>query len=375
MENKVNLLFAGDFVYSNNLQDKDFKVDEEYKKIIKEHDIFCCNLEGPIINNDYKKIKKIGPNINNNNLAVKKINDLGCNLFCLANNHIFDYGKEGIKNTIDFLEKKKIKYIGAGLTKEQVYLPYIVDINKLKLCFINIAENGFGACIGKEYGYSYAFDKNIKKTIKEYRKNVDFLIIISHMGAEHWDIPLPEVRNFYKELIDCGVDVIIAHHPHVPQGWEEYKGKTIFYSLGNFIFDKGKGIQNPKSYVVSLNLEENKKIEYKIIPTIFDNYTLKIDNTDYKKLASLIENEELYNKLLDEKIMQAYENYKKSYYKVVSHDTGSIKEKIKGFIKRNILRSKFRDDWLYHNINIETHLWICKRATRYVVERNLEEKF
>lgn len=370
----TKILFAGDFVYSNNIKDRDFEISNKYKKIIDEHDIFCCNLEGPIVDKNCKKIKKIGPNINNEKLAVQKIIDNGCNLLCLSNNHIFDYGVEGIRQTIDFLNKKKINYIGAGLSKEDIYRPLILNVKDLKIGFINIAENGFGASIDKEYGYCYAFDKKIKATIKRIKESVDFIIIISHMGAEHWDFPLPEVREFYKELIDFGVDVVIAHHPHIPQGWEEYKGKVIFYSLGNFIFDKGLGIQNPKSFSVSLELEKSKKIRYNIISTFFNNYNLEVYNTNYMQLYDILNNDLLYNRLLNEKIKQSYDNYKKSYYKVVSHDTGNIKEKLKGFIKRNILRRKFQDIWLYHNLNIETHFWICKRVSRCIVERSLEEK-
>ena len=244
MNNKVHILFSGDFVYSS---EKEFSISDEYKKIIDNHDIFCCNLEGPIVNNNLNEIKKIGPNIKNAKSAVNKLKDLGCNLFCLANNHIFDYGKEGIEQTIKYLKKEQLNYIGAGITKDEVYKEFNTEISGLKISFLNIAENGFGASIGKEYGYAYAFDDSIKEKIKKSKDISDFVIVVSHMGAEHWDFPLPEVRAFYKNLIDCGVDLVIAHHPHVPQGWEVYKNNMIFYSLGNFIFDKGKGIQNPKS--------------------------------------------------------------------------------------------------------------------------------
>lgn len=362
------ILFGGDFVYSNDIEEKNFEISKEYKEIIGNHNIFCCNLEGPIISEKANKIKKIGPNINNDAKAVKKLTDLGCNLFCLANNHIFDYNKDGIAGTLEFLDKERIVHIGAGLTKEQIYSPYNIEINGINICIINIAENGFGAAIGLEHGYAYAFDPKIKELIKKNREDSDFLIIVSHMGAEHWEIPLPEVREYYKELVDCGVDAVIAHHPHIPQGWEEYKGKPIFYSLGNFIFDKGKGIQNPKSYSVSITLEKKDIIKYEIIPTIFDNYELKLDSEDYNSLANILKNDLKYESILKGKIKQAYEKYKNSYYKVVSYDRGNTKEKLKGFIKRTIFRMKFQDIWLYHNINIETHFWICKRATRIIME-------
>lgn len=367
------ILFAGDFVYSNNPQKLDFEISKEYKEIIRNHNVFCCNLEGPIVNDKCNKIRKIGPNIHNNGHAVKKLVDNGCNLFCMANNHIFDYGKEGIKTTIDFLEQQKVSFVGAGLNKEDIYSPYILKHENYRICIINIAENGFGAAIDKNYGYTYAFDDRVREIINKYKKICEYVIVVSHMGAEHWSIPLPEVRKFYKDLVDWGVDAVIAHHPHVPQGWEIYKEKIICYSLGNFIFDKGKGIQNASAYSVSIEFMANKKIKYNIIPTKFENYKLNIDSEDYLDLCNILQDNLLYKKILNENISKSYANYKNTYYKVVSYDRGNIKERFKGFVKRNILRKKFQDIWLYHNLNIETHMWVCKRATREIIESDLEE--
>lgn len=369
----LKILFAGDFVYSNNNEKREYNLSKEYKDLIKQHDIFCCNLEGPVSCTG-EKVEKVGPNIKNDKHAVKKIIQAGCNLFCLANNHIFDYGKKGIEETVTFLNEQKIDYIGAGINREQVYHPYIVQVDDIKLGIINVAENGFGAAIGIEYGYAYIFNSNIRKIIEEYKQKTDYLIIVSHMGAEHWEIPLPEVRQTYRNFIDLGVDIVIGHHPHVPQGWEKYHKGMIFYSLGNLIFDKGKGPLCPESFSVSLELEKNKKYNYKIIPTVFVDDCLKINNHDYSNLMNIIIDEKQYNKLVDDKIMWAYNQYKTSYFKVVSYDKGNFKEKIKGFIKRNIYKRKFSDKWLYHNLNIETHLWICRRATRLLMEKKWEER-
>ena len=250
---------------------------------------------------------------------------------------------------------------------------YNIQTNGLKISFLNICENGFGAAIDLEYGYAYAFDNKIRDLVIKAKQNTDFLIVVSHMGAEHWNFPLPEVRNFYSEIIDWGADIVIAHHPHVPQGWEEYKQKPIFYSLGNFIFDKGKGIQNPNSYLVSIILDTSKKITYKIIPVVFDNYVLKTDMKDYEMLCDILSDDKTYNVLLEDSIKKSYEYYKKLYYKVVSYDRGNIKERLKSIIKRVIFRQYFQDIWLYHNLNIETHLWICRRATRKIIENRGEK--
>ena len=71
----------------------------------------------------------------------------------------------------------------------------------------------------------------------EAKKQVDYLFILPHDGIEYIDVPTPEIIARYRDFIDYGADGVIAAHPHCPQGWEEYKGKPIFYSLGNFLFN------------------------------------------------------------------------------------------------------------------------------------------
>lgn len=369
----IKVLFSGDFAFSQKPNNKTL-LSNDFKSIIKEHDIFCCNLEGAITTKADKPIKKVGPIIQNNSIAVKDLINSGCNMFCLANNHIFDYGLSGLNNTISFLDNSNVIHIGAGNNKKQIYSPYIYENDNIKIGFINVAENGFGASIDLPFGYSYAFDSKIENIIKSTKEITDFVVLISHIGAELWDVPLPEVKDLYKRFLDCGADVIIGHHPHVPQGWEVYENGIVFYSLGNFIFDKGKGIQNKSSFSVSIEFNKNQKIKYNIVPTEFDNYSLKINRTDYSYLAELITNKELYNDVLEKQLKKAYEHYKAAYYKVVSHDRGSLKELIKGFIKRYIFRQKFQNIWLYHNINIETHLWICKRVSRMIIENEIAKE-
>ena len=73
------------------------------------------------------------------------------------------------------------------------------------------------------------------------KKELDYLFILPHDGIEYIDIPMPETIARYRDFIDYGADGVIGAHPHCPQGWEEYKGKPIFYSLGNFLFNSKEG--------------------------------------------------------------------------------------------------------------------------------------
>lgn len=370
---KAKLLFTGDFVYKQETHKQLFS--DKFINLIKEQDIFSVNLEGPIINNTENKVKKIGPVISNNESVVNQILQFDNIVFDLANNHIYDYGKEGLKNTIEYLQRKNISFVGAGISHSQIYKPLIKDINGLKIGFINVAENGFGSSdINYNSGYAYIFSNEIEECIKNLRNTVDYIILISHMGAEKWDIPLPEVRNVYKKFINLGVDIIIGHHPHVPQGWEEYSGGLIFYSLGNFVFNINNTSSSYESYVVSIELHENKKKTYSIIPIRFENNMIELIDKDYNYLKEYIDNQEEYMKMVEKNVIDAYNKiYKKCYYKVTVSYRESLKERAKSFIKRNFLRNKFDDMILYHNLNIETHLWICQRATKMLYKEKLKE--
>lgn len=374
---EVKMFFAGDFIITNKIEN-DQIISDRLKKKLNECEIACCNFEGPIIEKGDVYKKKIGPNISNNINNAKNLINCGFNLFCLANNHIYDYGKKGIENTINFFKEREVEYIGAGTNKEEIYKIFYKIIENKKFAFINIAENGFGAAIENEdCGYSYMFNEKIFNNIGLIKKEVDILIMVVHAGAEHWNVPLPEYRKIYKKFMDKGVDVIIGHHPHVAQGIENYNGKLIVYSLGNFAFDKGKGPACNHTFSIVLKFSETGNIDYEIVPTTFSGQIIDIDDEKKQEIlkelernSEILKNEEMYLDLINKKCLESYEGYKRAYEKAVCIYRGNIKERIKGIIKRYILKNKFQDIWLYHNISIETHLWICQRATRLLLKRN-----
>ncbi len=369
----VGLLFGGDIVIADGVVN-DKLCSDEFESIIKECDVVCCNFEAPIIENGTAK-KKVGPNNNNSKNTIHLLKDAGFNLFTLANNHVFDYGVEGIEDTIGEINNNKINHIGAGITAESIYEPYIYEKEDVRIGIINFAENGFGAALeGDKYGYAYLFIENRKHLITDLKEKCDYVIVVCHAGAEMWDYPLPEWRKEYKSIIDEGADVIIAHHPHVPQGYEEYKGKPIFYSLGNLAFDKGKGAKKPETICVKL-VADKQSVSYEIINTVFRNSQIQINQSEqfvehFRKSCDILKDDEKYIKAVDEKCVDMYKRIYRNYYeRIACKYRGGIKEKMKSVAKKLIVKNSFQDIWLYHNISIETHLFICKRAVRILLKK------
>lgn len=271
----IRLFACGDIVnYTNN---ENF-INKELKDIIKNCDFAIANFEAPIYHKDMVPIPKAGPYVYQSRESIKYLKQSGFNIVSLANNHIYDYGQRGLEETINELEKNEILYVGAGKNFYEAYNVKIVEKNGLKIGFLAACENEFGCLY--EYkergGYPWIFHPLIEEKIRELKPKLDFLVFIAHAGVEDIPIPLKEWREKYKRLCDLGVDVVIGHHPHVPQGYEKYNNSFIFYSLGNFYFDIPVFVKKEDdSYSVIINFFENKTINFDIIYHKKENFQVR----------------------------------------------------------------------------------------------------
>ena len=388
----VRLLFFGDFVKKNNCANI---FSNRVKDIVSLHDIISCNFEAPIINNDSVPIEKKGPNIFQSEDSIKILVDNGFNLFSIANNHIYDYGQKGLEITLNKL--KDILYCGAGLDFNSAYELKIKVINNIKIGFLSFCESEFGALIDDKYnrgGYGWVNHHLVNNIILQSKGRVDKLIVQVHAGVEEIEIPLPEWRYRYRELVDLGADTVIAHHPHVPQGWEIYNDKPIFYSLGNFYFDSESedfDLWN-KGYAVSLVLDRDNKITFNVITIKKDNNIIDLAEDDevYKNyldyLCNLLERKN-YTDKVDDMIFDLWENrYKNRFfqssqeYRIKANPKDrSIMNRIKCCVKLLIPGYNFfqvgpftDETFLLHNIRFESHRWVVERYLTMKYEKKLD---
>lgn len=156
----------------------------------------------------------------------------------LANNHIMDYGEDAFLKTIQFLEKNSIKYFGAGNESNNFNNPCFIDFAKKKVALLGyscISTNGvFGK--GALNGSAILDERKVIQDIQFAKKQAEVIIVSFHWGDEHIKAPKPEDIMIARNIIDAGADLLIGHHAHVIQSFEQYQGKYIFYGLGNFIF-------------------------------------------------------------------------------------------------------------------------------------------
>jgi poly-gamma-glutamate synthesis protein (capsule biosynthesis protein) len=155
---------------------------------------------------------------------------------CLANNHVFDYGPAGFRETLDTLRNAGIRTVGAGMTLEEARAPLTVTIGGTRITVVNFSEGeDLTASSGGPGVAGWEIDR-LAERVRQAKGRGDFVVAVGHAGLEYVPFPPPYVVRAFRALSDAGADCVVGHHPHVPQGLETRRGRLIAYSLGNFAF-------------------------------------------------------------------------------------------------------------------------------------------
>jgi len=306
----IKVIFAGDLIPTIK---NGFQYSEELTLKIKDSFLSLINLEAPITNST-NPIKKIGNNFKASISDLALSEKFNFTHYCLSNNHIMDYGEEGLNDTIKELSKNNNKYFGAGKNLNEAKAPLVLEENELKLAFINACDKEFSIATDKRPGANPFDIVEIYIQVIELKKSVDKVFLIYHGGLEYYPLPTPTQRKNLRFLIDIGLDGIICHHTHIFGTYEYYKNKPIFYSLGNFYSPTNR--QMPTEYYESAILTLNIKkdiIDHELFPIKFNNegiFSMKDSEVEkfnkrimrYNQiLADDIEYENNWQKVLDER--------------------------------------------------------------------------
>lgn len=377
----IKILITGDYCpigrIGNDIVNNDFDFISGFEKISKEADLAITNLESPLTFSN-SKILKSGPNIKANPKSIKPLVLSGFNLVTLANNHILDYGQEGILDTMKLCKDEGIDYVGAGSTLQNARLPFYKNIKNKKIAILNFAENEFCAATRFTYGANPINLINNHKDITDAKKHVDYLIVIAHGGREHYQLPTPNLRDRYRFYASCGADIVVGHHPHCYSGYEVYNDKYIFYSLGNFIFDYKKKYQKglwTEGYSVIFTIGETG-IQPEIIPFYQgreSDHKLQLMNNEEK--IQFFEKINELNKIItrDDDFDTTWQNYIKTqevnYKSMLSIQNKYLRVAInKGLLPEIYLHSKDHKTLLLNILRCESHREIMTK----VLEKDLE---
>lgn len=261
----VILLFAGDVVLSDHVEnfigDDLAYVFRQWAEVGPYH-VFMVNLEHPVTTATQKVEKKFNFKMHPRLLPV--LTGAGVTVVNLANNHIADYGREGLEETLRHLDAAGIRYVGVGKNLADARKPFILERNGLRIAFLAYYGGGEFAATGTRSGFAPRRASMVLEDVRAARQQADYVVVNFHWGVERAEHPEPEQVTLAHAVIDAGADLIVGHHPHVVQGIEAYRGKHIAYSLGNFVFG-GNALHTYDTVVLRVTLTAgNAQVE--VIP-------------------------------------------------------------------------------------------------------------
>lgn len=188
------------------------------KSIFSKDDLTIANFEGTLTESTEREDKQFAfkaPASYANILTAGSVEAVNT-----ANNHSHDYGEESFNDTLKALDTANILHFGYDETA-------VTEVKGVKVGLVGIYE------LNDHLGREEQLKQNIAKVKQD---GAQLIVVIFHWGNEKEEVPDENQKTLGHLAIDEGADLVCGHHPHVLQGIEEYKGKNIVYSLGNFCF-------------------------------------------------------------------------------------------------------------------------------------------
>lgn len=291
----MNIIIAGDFCPKDRvsciIEKGDYSsVFGGVKEVISSSDYSIVNFECPVVKECSAPIDKIGPNLKCGPQGLESIKWAGFDCVTLANNHFYDYGENGVADTLETCRSLNIDYVGGGKNLKEASAVLYKHIGGKTLAIINCCEHEFSIATSKSGGANPLNPVQQFYAIQRAKGEADYVVVIVHGGHEHWQLPSPRMQETYRFFIDAGADVVVNHHQHCYSGYEVYNERPIFYGLGNFCFDrpdKRNSLWN-QGYLVRLNLDfdvsweiipyNQCNIEPRVVILVKDSFNDKLEN-------------------------------------------------------------------------------------------------
>jgi poly-gamma-glutamate synthesis protein (capsule biosynthesis protein) len=173
---------------------------------------------------------------------------------------------------LERLSAAGISYFGGGLNLRQAHRPLIVERKGIRIALLGYDDffpRSFEA--GPAYaGVAWAEDEQVAYDIRQARQQADIVIPFMHWGQEHETRSNDRQRRLARLMIDAGADAVVGTHPHVVQDTDTYRGKPIFYSLGNFVFDGFSSPLNNTGWLLELDLTRQGVVSWKVRRALID---------------------------------------------------------------------------------------------------------
>ncbi|MGF9965673.1 CapA family protein [Bacillus rhizoplanae] len=241
---EITLTFSGDTMFDWQLRPVIQSKGADYpfqhvKPEIEKADYSFVNLESAFTTREKKYPGQLFW-IKSDPSTLQAIKNTGYDIVNIGNNHTLDYYQDGLLDTISHVEKIGLPYIGAGKNASDAYTAREVTIKGKKFKFISFVRfmpDSAWVATNDKPGIANGYDLNlVTKTIKEQKKDADYMIVYMHWGVEKTNRPADYQKEYVQKMVEAGANAIVGSHPHWLQGFEYYNKVPVAYSLGNFLF-------------------------------------------------------------------------------------------------------------------------------------------
>ncbi len=283
-------------------------ISQELMEAMQEADIMCLNNEftystggSPLAGKAYTFRADPG--------RVEVLGQMGVDTVTLANNHVYDYGKEALLDTFQVLEEAGIPYFGAGRTLEEARKPLYLEADGKTVALVAASRAEKNKMTPQatetEPGILRCYDTELfLETIREAEENSDFCIAFVHWGTEYsFDLEQVQLETG-KEYLDAGADIVIGAHSHCLQGMEYYDGKPIVYSLGNYWFNE-KTLDTMLLWLHFWGDDAQDNLTVQVIPAVQAGYrtTYAAEETEQRRIYDFLESISVNVSISDEGIV------------------------------------------------------------------------
>lgn len=342
--------------------------------LLSDADLHITNLECPLTESE-QKIPKTGPHlkVRPENIAVLK--QAKVSVACLANNHILDYGEQGLEETVKICEQNDIETIGI-INSESSKKPYIIkELKNKKIGILNYCEHEFSVREGYDISANGYDPVKAFYDITYLKNSVDYIFVVYHGGNEYFELPPPYLVKTFRYLADVGADVVIGHHTHVMSGYEFYNNKNLIYSLGNFFFPfENEPEAWHRGLLASIIIDE--KIEVQLVPVLQCKNNFEVNPLSGKELQDTNQRlSELSEMIINiDRLKDRYEAYTAKYESSMLKQMPCLKKWQRAAIKLGFPLNYFVPiDRLraFENIlKCEAHYNLFKGAVRKYLKNN-----
>lgn len=300
---KQQILIFGDICPDNDYREMFDKnsngaFSKEIAEEIKNSALVIANFECPATNNTVP-LTKCGPALKAEPQDIHLLKNMGFDVLSLANNHILDYGMQGVHETLKLCADSNICTVGAGENKTEAAKPLYCEFGSKTIGIISFAEAEFNLAGDTTPGANHFDPYNSFDLVTEMKKHCDYLIVLYHGGIEHYKNPSPLLQKKCRKFANSGADLVLCQHSHCIGTVEEINGSTILYGQGNSLFGyrQGNDAWN-EGLMVSIEFGVKPVLRFRMLKATKDGIVFASKEESEKRVKEMHKDSEKLNDVL-----------------------------------------------------------------------------